>query len=100
QRTLFSFEPNSRQIDLQRGTILFQSPSGKGGGNIRTSAASAAVLGTTLIVTTTKNGGFKVLLLEGKGRVKSADGSVRLLKGGQMVYALPGGKLSNTLEFR
>jgi hypothetical protein len=100
QSTLFSFEPNSREIQLQRGSILFQSPSGKGGGNIRTPAASAAVLGTTLIVTTTKNGGFKVLLVEGKGRVKSADGTVRILKGGQMVYALPGGKLSGILEFR
>ncbi len=100
QSTVFSFEPNSREIDLQRGSILFQSPTGKGGGNIRTPAASAAVLGTTLIVTTTKNGGFKVLLVEGKGRVKSADGSVRILKSGQMVYALPGGKLSGILEFR
>src|SRR5688572_15034873 len=40
QSTLFSFEPNSREIQLQRGSILFQSPSGKGGGNIRTPAAS------------------------------------------------------------
>lgn len=100
QSTLFSFEPNSREIQLQKGSILFQSPSGKGGGNIRTPAASAAVLGTTLIVTTTKNGGFKVLLVEGKGRVKAADGTVRILKGGQMVYALPGGRLSGILEFR
>lgn len=100
QSTLFSFEPNSREIQLEKGSILFQSPSGKGGGNIRTPAASAAVLGTTLIVTTTKNGGFKVLLVEGKGRVKAADGTVRILKGGQMVYALPGGKLSGILEFR
>lgn len=100
QSTLFSFEPNSREIQLQKGSILFQSPSGKGGGNIRTPAASAAVLGTTLIVTTTKNGGFKVLLVEGKGRVKAADGTVRILKGGQMVYALPGGNLSGILEFR
>jgi hypothetical protein len=100
QSTLFSFEPNSREIELQRGSILFQSPSGKGGGNIRTPAASAAVLGTTLIVTTTKNGGFKVLLLEGKGRVRTANGTTRILKSGQMVYALPGGKLSQILEFR
>ena len=100
QSTLFSFEPNSREIQLQKGSILFQSPSGKGGGNIRTPAASAAVLGTTLIVTTTKNGGFKVLLVEGKGKVKAANGTVRILRGGQMVYAMPGGKLSGILEFR
>jgi hypothetical protein len=100
QSTLFSFEPNSREIQLQRGSILFQSPSGKGGGNIRTPAASAAVLGTTLIVTTTKNGGFKVLLVEGKGRVKAADGTIRNLNGGELVYALPGGKLSQKMEYR
>jgi FecR protein len=100
QNTLFSFQPNSREIDLQRGSILFQSPSGNGGGTIRTPAASAAVLGTTLIVVTTRNGGFKVLLMEGKGRMKAADGTVRRLGAGQMVYALPGGRLSGVFEFR
>ncbi len=100
QNTVFSFEPNSREVDLEKGSILFQSQSGKGGGMIKTPSASAAVLGTTLIVTTTKNGGFKVLLVEGKGRVKAADGTVRTLNGGQLVYALPGGKLSNVFEFR
>ncbi len=100
QNTVFSFQQDSREIDLQKGSILFQSPSGKGGGTIRTPAASAAVLGTTLVVTATKNGGFKVLLIEGKGRVKGADGSVRTLKAGEMVYALPGGRLSNVFEFR
>ena len=100
QNTVFSFQQDSREIDLQKGSILFQSPSGKGGGTIRTPAASAAVLGTTLVVTATKNGGFKVLLIEGRGRVKSADGSVRTLKAGEMVFALPGGKLSNVFEFR
>ncbi len=100
QNTLFSFEPNSREINLQRGSILFNSPSGNGGGTIRTPAASAAVLGTTMIVVTTKNGGFKALLIEGKGRMKGADGSVRKLNAGEMVYALPGGKLSSVFEFR
>ncbi len=100
QNTVFSFSRESREIELQKGSILFQSPSGKGGGTIRTSAASAAVLGTTMIVCATKNGGFKVLLVEGTGRVKSGDGSVRKLNGGEMVYALPGGKLSGIFEFR
>ena len=100
QNTVFSFEPNSREVDLEKGSVLFQSPSGKGGGTIKTPSASAAVLGTTLIATTTKNGGFKVLLVEGKGRVTAADGTVRTLTSGQLVYALPGGKLSNVFEFR
>lgn len=100
QNTIFSFSRDSREIELEKGSILFQSPSGKGGGTIRTPAASAAVLGTTLIVVATKNGGFKVLLIEGSGKVKAADGSVRTLNSGQMVYALPGGKLSGVFEFR
>ena len=99
QNTLFSFQQDSREINLDKGSILFQSPSGKGGGTIRTSAASAAVLGTTLIVTSTKNGGFKVLLLEGKGRVSGAGGT-RILNAGQLVYALPGGSISNVFNFQ
>jgi len=100
QNTIFSFSRDSREIELEKGSILFQSPSGKGGGTIRTPAASAAVLGTTLIVVATKNGGFKVLLIEGSGKVKAADGTVRTINSGQMVYALPGGKLSGVFEFR
>ena len=34
QNTVFSFEPNSREVDLEKGSVLFQSPSGKGGGTI------------------------------------------------------------------
>lgn len=99
QNTLFSFQQDSREINLDKGTILFQSPSGKGGGTIRTSAASAAVLGTTMIVCSTKNGGFKVLLLEGKGRVTGAGGT-RTLTAGQLVYAMPGGSISAPFNFQ
>ena len=96
--TLFSFEPQSREINLQKGSVLFNSPSGKGGGTIKTAAATASVLGTTLIVVTTQNGGFKALLLEGHGVVKS-NGKSRSLTAGQMVYVLPGGVLSGVLNF-
>ena len=98
--TVFSFEPEKREINLQKGSVLFNSPTGKGGGTIRTAAASAAVQGTTLIVVTTDNGGFKVLLLEGSGRVKTPKGRFRNLKAGQLVYALPGGDLSQALTFQ
>ena len=98
--TVFSFEPEKREINLQKGSVLFNSPTGKGGGTIRTAAATAAVQGTTLIVVTTDNGGFKVLLLEGSGRVKTPKGRFRTLKAGQLVYALPGGDLSQALTFQ
>ena len=98
--TLFSFEPEKREVNLKRGSILFNSPTGKGGGTIKTAAATASVLGTTLIVATTDNGGFKVLLLEGTGRVKTPKGRFRTLKAGQMVFALPGGELSQVLTYQ
>jgi quercetin dioxygenase-like cupin family protein len=93
--TVFSFAPDRREINLEQGSALFHSPSGRGGGTIRSGGASAAVSGTTLIVATTpvthpndKNG-FKVILLEGAGNVTLASGKSRKLKAGQMVYVLP-----------
>lgn len=98
--TLFSFEPDKREINLQRGSVLFNSPSGKGGGTIKTAAATAAVLGTTIIVVTTPNGGFKVLLVEGHGRVTSPNGQSRLLGPGQMTFILPGMSLGPVYNYQ
>ena len=94
--TVFSFEPAGREVKLEQGSVLFHSPTGKGGGTIKSGGASAAVLGTTLIVATTPvqaptdRNGFKVILLEGRGRVTLPNGRSRTLTGGQMVYVLPG----------
>jgi hypothetical protein len=98
--TVFSFDPAKRVINLEQGSILFDSPSGRGGGTIRTAAATASVPGTTLIVATTRVGGFKLLMLEGRGKVKSSTGQTRMVSAGQMIYALPGGALSEPLIFR
>src|SRR3954470_17516604 len=43
--TVFSFSPAAREINLQKGSVLFSSPTGKGGGTIKTAAATASVLG-------------------------------------------------------
>ncbi len=98
--TLFSFEPERREVNLERGSILFHSPAGKGGGTIKTAAATASVLGTTLIVVSTKGGGFKVLLLEGAGRVVTPRGELRVLTAGQMTFLLPGQKLGPVIRFQ
>jgi hypothetical protein len=90
--TLFSFEPKERIINLEEGSVLFQSPTGKGGGTVRTAAATASVLGTTIIVVATKDGGFKLLVLEGTGRVRMPDGKVTILHGGQLIVVAPGAK--------
>jgi hypothetical protein len=97
--TVFSFSDNGRTLNLDQGNILFHAPKGVGGGTIKSGGASAAVLGTTLIVSATADGGFKVIMLEGRGTVTLANGKSVTLKGGQMVFVLPnGGGLSQVIN--
>ncbi|MEN9574410.1 MAG: hypothetical protein RL514_2265 [Verrucomicrobiota bacterium] len=88
--TVFSFEKAGRAINLEQGSVLFHSPKGKGGGTIRTKGASAAVLGTTIVVTATAGGGFKAIVLEGKGQITLPNGNFRILTAGQVTFVLPG----------
>ncbi len=88
--TVFSFEKAGRAINLEQGSVLFHSPKGKGGGSIRTKGASAAVLGTTIVVTATPGGGFKAIVLEGKGQITLPNGNFRVLTAGQVTFVLPG----------
>lgn len=87
--TLFSFEPTKREIKLERGSVLFHSPSGRGGGQIVTNAATAAVVGTTIIVAATSDGGFKILCLEGRARIRFKNGTETFLEAGQLTFVLP-----------
>src|SRR5438552_3916554 len=97
--TVFSFDTKDRVLNLQKGSLLFHSPKGIGGGTIKSGGASAAVLGTTLVVSASPEGGFKVILLEGRGRVVLPNGRSASLRAGQMVYVLPGDKgFSGVLE--
>ena len=88
--TVFSFEKAGRAINLEQGSVLFHSPKGKGGGTIRTKGASAAVLGTTIVVTATAGGGFKAIVLEGRGQITLPNGNFRVLTAGQVTFVLPG----------
>lgn len=97
--TVFSFDQANRTIDLQKGSILFHSPHGKGGGTIHTGSATAAVLGTTIIVAATADGGFKVLDLEGSVKVQLPDGTTQVLQPGEMIFILPGGGVSPVIVF-
>jgi len=97
--TVFTFFDKTRALGLEQGNVLFHSPKGLGGGTIVSGGASAAVLGTTLIVSATMDGGFKVILLEGKGKVTLPNGNSATLKAGQEMFVLPGGEaLSGVLN--
>jgi hypothetical protein len=97
--TIFSVDANSRDVNIAKGSVLFHSPAGKGGGNIKSAGATASVLGTTLIVGASQSGGFKVMLLEGKGQVTGAGGGASKLNAGQMSFAMPGKAPSQPLNF-
>ncbi len=90
--TVFSFVPSERELQLQKGSVLFHTPSGKGGLKVETSGASAAVLGTTIIIVATPNGGFKIIVLEGKARVFLPGMAARIVGAGQLAFVLPGQK--------
>ncbi len=90
--TIFSFGAKGREVNLVEGSVLFHSPKGKGGGTIKTKAASASVLGTTIVVTATVGGGFKAIVLEGKGQITLPNGDFRILTAGQVTFVLPGSR--------
>jgi hypothetical protein len=46
QNTIFSFEANTRTMNLKKGTFVFYMPKGKGGGTIKTPTFTAAITGT------------------------------------------------------
>jgi len=87
--TLFSFEETDHTINLKKGSLIFHSPEGRGGGRIVTASATASFVGTMITVTATEDGGFKLLVLEGTAQVTFPNGEVRILEAGQMTFVLP-----------
>ena len=90
--TVFSFDSDGRSINLERGSVLFHSPAGKGGGSIKAGGASAAVLGTTIICVVMQDHSFKTIVAEGNGKVTLRDGRFIELKEGEMCVVSPDGE--------
>lgn len=63
---LFSFQPGTREMTLDRGTMLLQVPKGLGGARIRAAAVTAAITGTTIMLENIPGDHVKVLVLEGQ----------------------------------
>src|SRR5262249_25773544 len=60
QHTVFSFEADSRTLELEKGTLIFHVPKGAGGGTVKTPSLTAAITGTVAKVTPTM-----IMVLEG-----------------------------------
>jgi hypothetical protein len=83
----FSFKAGTRDMSLEKGTMLLQVPKGLGGAKIRTAAVTAAITGTTIMMEYRPKQSIKVLVLEGSLRlsVNGKLGESLTLRPGQMV---------------
>src|SRR6267142_2742233 len=92
--TFFSFKTGTRDMTLQRGTMLLQVPKGIGGAKIHTAAVTAAITGTTIMLEYLPLKSLKVLVLEGSLRlsVNGRFGDSLLLQPGKMIIMKPDAK--------
>ena len=90
----FSFTAGTRDMSLEKGTMLLQVPKGLGGAKIRTAAVTAAITGTTIMIEHIPGKNLKVLVLEGSLRlsVNGRFGDSLLLLPGKMVIMPPNAK--------
>ncbi len=98
--TTFTFANEGRDVILKKGSVLFHSPAGAGGGAIKNRGSSAAVLGTTEIGQVLLDGRFKVMDLEGFVLVTLQNGdSIRLKAGEYVIVAADGKSLGEVITF-
>jgi hypothetical protein len=86
--TSFSFKGGTRDLTLDKGTMLLQVPKGLGGAKIRTAAVTAAITGTTILMEHRPGKSIKVLVLEGSLRLSTQNDSV-VLHPSEMVLMRP-----------
>ena len=90
----FSFKGGTRDMTLDKGTLLLQVPKGLGGAKVHTAAVTAAITGTTIMMEYVPKHDIKVLVLEGSLRlsVNGRFGDSLLLTPGRMVIMRPDAK--------
>ena len=90
----FSFKSGTRDMTLQKGTLLLQVPKNLGGAKIHTAAVTAAITGTTIMMEYVPQKEIKVLVLEGSLRLSMNGkfGDSLLLTPGKMVIMSPSAK--------
>ena len=92
--TFFSFKTGTRDMTLEKGSMLLQVPKGLGGAQIHTAAVTAAITGTTIMMEYSPGHYIKVLVLEGSLRLSrnGAFGDSLVLHPGKMVIMRPDAK--------
>ena len=89
--TFFSFRPGTRDLSLERGTMLLQVPKGLGGAKIRAASITASITGTTVMLENVPGKNLKVIVLEGSLRLSRNDrvGETLSLTAGKMIIMNP-----------
>src|SRR5438094_1341339 len=89
--TFFSFKTGTRDLTLQKGTMLLQVPKGLGGAKIHTASVTAAITGTTIMMEYMPQKAIKVLVLERTMRLSMNGrfGDSLLLTPGKMLIMSP-----------
>ena len=84
--TFFSFKTGTRDLTLEKGSMLLQVPKGLGGASIHTAAVTAAITGTTIMMEYIPRSYIKVLVLEGSLRLSrnGASGDSLVLRPGKV----------------
>src|SRR6476469_4296893 len=92
--TFFSFKTGTRDMTLEKGSMLLQVPKGLGGAKIYTAAVTAAITGTTIMMEYSPGQYLKVLVLEGSLRLSrnGSFGNSLVLHAGKMVIMRPDAK--------
>src|SRR5438105_10400271 len=92
--TFFSFKTGTRDLTLEKGSMLLQVPKGLGGATIHTAAVTAAITGTTIMMEYKPRQYLKVLVLEGSLRLSrnGSFGDSLVLRPGKMVIIRPDAK--------
>ena len=92
--TYFSFKTGTRDLTLEKGSMLLQVPKGLGGATIHTAAVTAAITGTTIMMEYLPGKSIKVLVLEGSLRLSRNGrfGDSVVLRPGKMVIMEPTAK--------
>ena len=99
--TVFSFNPEARNLDLGNGAVLVEVPKGAPALHIITASVTAGITGGTALFETHAGAPTKLLVLEGTGRLcsKIHPGECATALGGEMTMMTVDGRIIKPFKF-
>jgi hypothetical protein len=90
--SMFSFEDNGRNVNVENGAILLRVPTDSGGARIRSSALTVGITGTTVMFEHHRSTFTKLIVLEGRSEawLTKYPGKRVRVRGGQMLVVKAG----------